>query len=149
MSARVEAIHVAKASRLPMTSRDEVTVLEDEGLEGDRKAKKGGRGQVTLVSQEQLDEAAAEVGLEIAPGVTRRNVTVSGLRFAPEIGKRYEAGEVVFEISGDAAPCRLMDEVIGDGACAALRDRAGVRVRVIRGGTLRVGDAITTSEPSS
>jgi hypothetical protein len=68
------------------------------------------------VSAEELAAAAAALGRPIPEGGTRRNVT--------------------------AAPCELMDEVLGPGAKDALVGLAGVRARILSGGRLAVGDPV-------
>jgi MOSC domain-containing protein YiiM len=148
VTCRVAAIHVARASGLPMEPRQRVEVVTDHGLEGDRKARRGSRGQVTLVSADELEEVAGELGLPIAPGATRRNVTVSGLVPPRRPGARLRLGPLVLEVTGPAEPCRLMDELIGPGAARALRGRAGVRSRVLVGGALAVGDAVAVEAPA-
>lgn len=140
MHARVEAIHVAAREGAPMEALASVECRADFGLVGDRYARPGSKGQLTLVSSEDLVQAAAELGAPIASGATRRNVTVGGR--LPSVGARVRLGDVLLEVTGPAEPCGLMDECIGAGAKDALRGRAGVRARVLGGGTLRVGDAV-------
>jgi MOSC domain-containing protein YiiM len=118
-----------------------VEVGTDLGLDGDRKARAGSHRQVTVAWAEQLAAVAAELGVEIAPGATRRNVTLEGLAPDARPGARLRVGPVLLELTVPADPCGLMDELIGEGACAALRDRAGWAARVVEGGRLEVGDA--------
>jgi len=129
-----------------MESLDEVTAVAGKGLEGDRNFDQYSKGQITVVSTEELDEAAAEWGQDIVPGSTRRNVTVSGLRLPRDEGARIKLGDVVVEVYRNASPCELMEESVGPGARAALRDRAGIRGLIIKGGTLRVGDPVSLAE---
>lgn len=142
----VEHIHVAPRSGAPMESVAEVAAVAGKGLEGDRNFDQYSKGQITVVSTEELDEAAAEWGQAIAPGSTRRNVTVSGLRLPRDEGARIKLGDVVVEVYRSSEPCELMEEAVGPGARAALKNRAGIRGLVIEGGTLRVGDSVTLAE---
>jgi MOSC domain-containing protein YiiM len=64
-------------------------------------------------------------------------------------GTRLRIGEVELEVVRVAAPCRLLDESVGQGAAAALRRRAGSACRVLRSGTIRVGDAVEVNPPGS
>jgi MOSC domain-containing protein YiiM len=147
MPGRVVAIHVAAHAGAPMEAVSFADCREDFGLVGDRYARAGSRGQVTIVAQELLDEAAAEWGAAIGPGSTRRNVTIAGIALPP-IGGRLGLGDVVLEITGPAEPCGLMDECIGEGAKSALVGRAGVRSRVVRGGRLSVDDSVQAVGPA-
>ena len=133
-----------------MESHDFIELRTNHGIVGDRKAREASRGQVTIVSVEQLAQAGEVLGKTIGPGVTRRNVTIAGLELRPEIGLRLRLGEALLEVSGDCAPCELMDEVLGPGAMDALRhDRSGVRARVLEGGRLSVGDAVRVEAASA
>ena len=139
MRGQVEAIHVAAAQGAPMEALASVECRTDFGLAGDRYARPGSKGQVTLVSSADLAQAASVLGAPIPPGATRRNVTLSIA--LPPPGARVRLGDVVLEVTGPAEPCGLMDECVGAGAKEALKGRAGVRARVVAGGTLKVGDA--------
>jgi MOSC domain-containing protein YiiM len=148
MRGRIEAIHVAARTGAPMVAVDSVECREDFGLVGDRYARAGAKGQVTLVSREKLDEAARDLGTTILPGATRRNVTIAGVELPEDAGARLRLGPVLLEVFGPAAPCGLMDECIMPGAREALVGRSGVRAQVVEGGTLRVGDVVMLEFPT-
>ena len=112
-----------------------------KGLVGDRYHGSRHR-QVTLQSQEALDSAAEDLGHGFDPGATRRNITVDAGEIPATPGTRITIGEAEFEVVRDAAPCRLLDDWIGPGAMKALRGRAGSALRVLRTGTIRVGDTV-------
>lgn len=141
MPARVEGIHVAARKGAPMEALSVAECRADFGFVGDRYAKSGSPGQVTLVSAEDLLAAEAQLGGAIAAGATRRNITISGQPL-PGPGGRLRLGEILVEITGSADPCGLMERCVAPGALAALQGRAGMRARVLRGGVLRVGDAV-------
>ncbi len=136
----ITAIHIADDIRAPVRSVDHVEAVAGYGLVGDRKYGTGEERAITVVAEEELAKAAAELGYDIEPGATRRNVTVRGLDLSREAGARYRLGDVVIEVFRDCAPCDQMEETVGPGARAALRGRAGIRGRIVTGGTLRVGD---------
>jgi len=140
--ATVEHIHIASKSGAPVDSLDEVEVVAGKGLAGDRNFDKYSKGQITVVSTEELAEAAAAWGSDIEPGSTRRNVTVSGFQLPREPGSQFRMGQVVVEVYRDASPCELMNDSVGPGAREHLRGRAGIRGLVIEGGRLRVGDEV-------
>jgi MOSC domain-containing protein YiiM len=52
-------------------------------------------------------------------------------------------GDVVLEVVRRAAPCRVMDTEIGDGARAAMHGRGGAIFRALTSGTVAVGDEVT------
>lgn len=111
------------------------------GLVGDRYH--GSRHRhVTVQSQTDLDQAAEVLGSEVLPSATRRNITVSHGEIPSKPGARLWIGDVELEVVRVAAPCKLLDDVIGDGARLALRGKAGSVCRLLSSGTIRVGDVV-------
>jgi MOSC domain-containing protein YiiM len=125
-----------------MRSLDAVVAEAGKGLVGDRYHGTRHR-HVTVQSQEMLDHAADALGYQFDPGATRRNLTVDAGEIPTQPGERLRIGDVELEVVRVAAPCRLLDDVIGPGAAAALRRRAGSACRVLTSGTIRIGDAVT------
>jgi MOSC domain-containing protein YiiM len=139
---KVVAIHTASRSQGLVVAHTEIEAVAGKGLVGDRHFDHYSKGQITVVSNDELALAEADLGYPIAPGSTRRNVTVSGLQLPRTPGSRLRLGEVVVEVYRDASPCTTMEGSVGPGAQAALRGRAGVRGMIVEGGTLRVGDPV-------
>ncbi|GAA3542653.1 MOSC domain-containing protein [Nocardioides daeguensis] len=142
----VAALHVAKATRLPMQAKDVVVVEAGRGIVGDRYHGTRHR-HVTVQSRESLDEAATVYGRAVPSELTRRNITISAGAVPRAPGTRIRIGEVVLEVVRVAAPCKLLDDTIGAGAQEALRRRAGTVFRVLAGGTIRVGDPVDLAVP--
>ncbi len=137
----VVAIHVAPATRLPMKAVDAVEVEAGKGLVGDRYH--GSRHRhVTVQAADELAEAAEVLGAPIDPGTTRRNVTVSHGPIPTTPGDRLTIGDVELEVVRIAAPCKLLDDVVGPGARTALRRRAGTVFRVLTSGRIAIGDPV-------
>ncbi len=80
------------------------------------------------------------LGSEVDAGATRRNITVSTGPVPTTPGARLRLGQVDLEVVRIAAPCKLLDDVIGDGARTALRRRAGTVCRLLSSGRISVGD---------
>ena len=141
---KVVAIRIAPGSRIQARAVDAVDAEAGKGLVGDR-YHGARRRQVTLQSQEELDQAAEDLGHAVEAHATRRNITVDVGEIPAKPGTRLRIGDVDFEVVRDAAPCRLLDDWIGPGAMAALRGRAGSALRVLSSGTIRVGDSVTVN----
>lgn len=137
----VVALHLAKATRLPMQAKDRVEVEAGKGIVGDRYHGTRHR-HVTVQSRESLDEAAVAFGDDVPSHLTRRNITVSHGTVPREPGARLRIGEVLLEAVRVAAPCKLLDDTIGSGAQEALRRRAGTVFRVLEGGSITLGDEV-------
>ena len=139
--AEVTGIHIASSTwPEPVRAVDEVVAVAGHGLVGDRKY--GARRQISIVSDEELAEAAARLGTDIPAGSARRQVTISEGRFNREPGSMIRLGDVVVAVNGDCAPCDEMEETIGPGARAALQGLAGVTGTIVSGGTIKVGDQV-------
>lgn len=137
----VAHIHIAPGSRLPMKTIESVVAEEGKGLVGDRYHGTKHR-HVTVQSLESLAEAADLLGMEIEPDGTRRNITISQGVVPSKPGDRITIGPVELEVVRIAAPCRLLDDVIGPGAARALHNRAGSVCRVLVGGTIQIGQEV-------
>lgn len=141
----VVAIHIAAASRLPMREVRSVAAEAGHGLVGDRYH--GSRHRhLTIQSDLALRAASEQLGSPVRPGATRRNITISHGEIPTGPGARITIGEVELEVVRVAAPCKLLDDVIGRGAKAALRRRAGSVCRVLTSGTISVGDNVTLTD---
>lgn len=144
---KVVAIHIAKARRLPVRSVDSVVAEAGAGLVGDRYHGTRHR-HVSIQSREYLDAAATQLGHDFDSGATRRNLTVDAGEIPTRPGTRITVGEVELEVVRVLAPCRLLDDDMGSGAAAALRGRAGSACRILRSGTIHVGDEVTIEAPA-
>jgi MOSC domain-containing protein YiiM len=145
---RVTSISIAPGRRLPMRSVQTVVAEAGKGLVGDRYHGTKHR-HVTLQSQAALDLDAADLGRPIEPAGTRRNLTIDVGEVPTAPGTRIRIGEVLLEVVRVAAPCRLLDDNLGDGAMVALRRRAGSVFRVLEGGAISVGDGVDLAAPSA
>jgi len=146
VTASVLWIHTAAGRRLPTRSVPTVVAEAGVGLVGDRYH--GSRHRhVTIQAIEALEAAADELGRPIDPGLTRRNITVSGGWVPTRPGTRVTIGDVELEVVRIAAPCRLLDDTLGPGAARALHDRGGAVLRLLGSGTISVLDAVTLDEP--
>ena len=138
----VEYIHIAPEFGAPVQALSEVEAVADQGLVGDRKYGLGRGRDITVVSLEELAEAERDWGGAIPPGSTRRQGTVSSGRLPRDQGARILLGDIEVEVLQDCAPCEKMETAVGPGARKALELRAGIRGRIVSGGTLRVGDEV-------
>jgi len=128
-----------------MTAVESVEAEVGLGLVGDRYHGSKHR-HVSVVSSEDLADAAARYGAPIPVSLTRRNVVVEGIEVPTKPGELLTLGHVGMEVVRIAAPCRLMEELIGPGAKAALRRRAGTIFRLRASGAIRVGDPVLTDD---
>jgi MOSC domain-containing protein YiiM len=138
----VLSIHVAPARKVPTKRVESVVAEAGVGLVGDRYH--GSRHRhVTIQSAPDLAAAGEALGSPVEAGATRRNLTVSGGPLPGKPGTRVRVGEdVLLEVVRPAAPCRLLDDWIGEGAMKSMHARGGSVFRILSGGTIAVGDRV-------
>jgi MOSC domain-containing protein YiiM len=155
----IEAICIAPAASAPMQPKTEVEALVGVGLAGDRYAEgigfysprptDPGAREVTLFEAEVLDRLRTEHGIELSPTEHRRNVTVRGVRLDELLGQRFSVGDVVLEGVKDCPPCEHLQQLVARPVLQPLVGRGGLRARIVVGGTIRVGDAVTIQQTVS
>ena len=131
----------APASRAALIEIKEAQVGAAEGIEGDARGRNPGR-QVTVLFREGWESACGELGVTL-PWVTRRaNLLVEGIA-PPPAGGQLKIGDLVLEVTQETKPCHLM-EAAHRGLKRALTPewRGGVCCRVLKGGTIRIGDSV-------
>jgi MOSC domain-containing protein YiiM len=145
---RVEWIGIRPERRSPMTVVDVVDVSTKKGLVGDHYSGQSGNRHVTLIQAEHLPVVAALTGRDsLDPGVLRRNIVVSGLNLLALKDQRIQIGDVVLQITGQCHPCSKMETALGPGGYNAMRGHGGMTAKVLTGGLIRQGDAITVIAP--
>jgi MOSC domain-containing protein YiiM len=125
----------------PMLSRDEVELVANLGVAGDRYQSSGNR-QVTLIQAEHLPVIAALASCTVTPGLLRRNVVVSGVNLLSLQKQRFSIGDAILVGTGACAPCEKMEAALGVGGFQAMRGHGGICARVERSGTIRRGDPV-------
>jgi MOSC domain-containing protein YiiM len=136
----IEAIHIGPEKANPLASVESVRALAGKGLEGDRKFHADGAkpGQaLTLVEAENVED----VGL--APGATRRQLTVRGVRLNDLVGKHFKVGDVECYGVELCEPCEHLQSMTRPGILKELVHRAGINADILTDGVIRVGDAIS------
>ncbi len=115
------------------------------GLEGDRRCNgtPGSARQVTLISQEYIDQITHFMGKDsIAPELLRRNLVVSGINLYALRHQQFKIGDAIFEATAWCHPCSRMEQVLGDGAVAAMLGHGGLCAKILESGLIRVGDDV-------
>lgn len=139
--ARVEAIWIKPARRMPMRAVERATLVAGSGIEGN--ADQGGRRQVTLIERSAWERATEALDGPVDPSARRANVLVSGVRLANTVERVLRLGPCRIEIRGETRPCDRMDQAVA-GLRAALEPEwgGGAYGVVLEGGELTIGDAV-------
>jgi MOSC domain-containing protein YiiM len=147
---RVRHIHISASAGAPMVALDRVEAIAEVGLAGDRYATQTGhwspiarRGErLTLIANEEIVRLGADYGVWLEPGESRRNITTEGIDLDTLLGRRFSIGEVTCQATRHCEPCTYLEELIDREVIYALVHRAGIRVQIVLGGTISVGDPI-------
>ena len=143
-SGKVQWIGLRPQRDVAMTEVSEAIAITGMGLQGDRYVGDSGKRGITLIQAEHLPAIAALAGSGlVAPAILRRNLVVSGLPLIALKGRRFRIGEVLLEGTDDCDPCSRMEAALGPGGYNAMRGHGGLCARILEGGRLRVGDAVT------
>jgi len=152
-SGRVEWIGLRPARDVPMQEVGEAQAKAGRGLVGDRYLGGNGKRGITLIQAEHLPAIAAFAGrAAVVPALLRRNLLISGLPVIALKGCRFRVGEALLEGTGPCDPCSRMEDALGAGGYNAMRGHGGLTARVIEGGWIRIGDALSvesTAEQSA
>jgi MOSC domain-containing protein YiiM len=146
----VVGIHVAPASTAPMRVVGEVQAVAGRGLEGDRYYANAGTSsrvpepgrEVTLVETEALEALERDLGVQMEPGETRRNIATRGVHLNDLVGQEFRVGEATLRGVELCEPCVHITGLAGKNALRGLVHRGGLRADIVRGGTIRVGDRV-------
>lgn len=137
----VEALLTAPDAQAAVRAHEAVLAVVGRGLEGDRYFEGTGTfasgrpgSEITLIDAAVLDELGAIDH--------RRNVVVRGTDLNALVGREFSIGEVRCRGERLAEPCAVLDRANGGGVLRPLVHRAGLRASLLRGGRIRVGDAL-------
>jgi len=142
----VEALVLADVAGGRSRVVEAAEAVSGRGLEGDRYAAGTGTfasgrpgSALTLVDADVLDELAAARG---GPVDHRRNVVVRGTDLNALVGREFRLGEAVCRGRRLCEPCAHLDRLNDGGLLRPMVHRGGLRADIVRGGAVRVGDAL-------
>ena len=136
------AIFIKRAHRGRMDACLTAVLEPGRGLIGN--ADRGGRRQVTLLSEARWTELMREVGASLGPEARRANLVISAIDFENSRGRILRVGACRLQIGGETRPCEQM-EAAAAGLQEAMRERwgGGAFAQVLEGGPIAVGDKVS------
>ncbi len=140
----VVAVCISEKKGTAKKNIGESIFIEDFGLENDAHAGKWHR-QVSLLSYEEVEKFRAR-GADVPDGAFGENLLVRGFDFKTyPVGTVFKCNDVVLEITQIGKKCHSECEIfhmVGD----CIMPREGVFARILRGGSIRVGDELEAVE---
>lgn len=134
---RISGIFFCLEGGRPSKFTQQVTLMGNFGMQGDRHAKEGSPKQLLLMSADVLRAT------NLKPGQTKENFTVRNLDVDRlPAGTQLRVGATaIIEITQPCAPCAQMEK-IRPGVMAQLKGRRGMYARVVRGGIVYLEDVL-------
>jgi MOSC domain-containing protein YiiM len=147
----VEAIYLAAVHGEAPHSVEAAVGHAGKGLEGDRNFGDADPDScnITLIEAERLESQAAEHGLDLDPGLARRQVLVRGVDLGDFVGRRFQVGELECEGEERCEPCNHLAKLVGTQVVLKGLLHSGLRARILRSGTIRIGDEVQLSAEHS
>ncbi|HEX9270910.1 MAG TPA: MOSC domain-containing protein [Candidatus Binatia bacterium] len=146
---KVVSLYIAPEPSKPMVALSEVRAFADRGLEGDRffreswKAANRPDKAVSLIEEETIQAAAAELGIEAFGDKTRRNIVTRGVPLVELLDREFTIGNVVMRGIRLFEPCGHLEKISKvAGIFRALEHRSGLKAAILSDGVIRVGDPI-------
>jgi MOSC domain-containing protein YiiM len=150
---KVVSLYIAPQAAKPMVGVSEVRAFADRGLEGDRffreswNAAKRPDKAVSLIEEETIQAAAAELGTEMFGDKSRRNIVTRGVPLVELLDREFTIGNVVMRGIRLFEPCQHLEKIskIG-GIFRALEHRSGLKAAILSDGMIRIGDPVALRE---
>jgi len=139
----LEAIHVIRERRGPPILLAEAVFVAGRGVPTDQRDRPGVPRPVSAIRAETIEHVARALGVAIAPGSSRRNLTIRGLDLdtLPR-GTVLSIGEARFEVLAPCDACIRMESALAPGAPAHMQGRGGIALSIVKGGRAACGDAV-------
>ncbi len=136
-------IGIRSARHQPLLTPDSVLADSGSGLLDDHYSGRNGKRHVTLFQKEHLAVIESFTGKTIKPGSLRRNFLVEGINLLALKDHSFRIGDAVLQMTGLCHPCSRMEQILGTGGYNAMRGHGGITARIVTGGQIHIGDAIT------
>lgn len=140
-------IWLTGAAAAPMRRLPAGLLVAGAGLDGDRYALGGGtwaqypdlEKQLTLIDRDEVAAVAAEAGVDLAPGDTRRNLVTVGVDLPELVGRWFAVGDALLFGMKRCPPCTHLERLTGTRLIKAMVQRGGINAAVFAGAHIAEG----------
>jgi MOSC domain-containing protein YiiM len=140
-------IWMTSEAAAPMRRVPSARLLAGRGLEGDRYALGGGtwaqypdlEKQLTLIDAADVAAVAAEVGVPLTQGDTRRNLVTAGVDLPALVGRWFAVGDALLFGVKRCPPCTHLERLTGARLIKAMVHRGGINAAVFAGAPVAEG----------
>lgn len=142
MTGRIISVNISAKKTVRKKSVGQCELVEQRGLKGDAHAGDWHR-QVSLLALESI-EKMKQMGLKVKPGDFAENITTEGLDLVSlPVGTLIEVEnkDILLEVSQIGKVCHTKCAIYYQaGDC--IMPREGIFAKVLKGGTIEVGDTL-------
>jgi MOSC domain-containing protein YiiM len=146
----VTEIWLTGAAAAPMRRVPSGRLVAGAGLDGDRYALGGGtwarypdlEKQLTLIDRDEVAAVAAEVGVDLAPGDTRRNLVTVGVNLPALVGRWFTVGDALLFGMKRCPPCTHLERLTGARLVKPMAHRGGINAAVFTGAEITEGAVV-------
>ncbi len=142
MNGKVVSINISTKKGMRKTPVQEVLIAENMGIEGDAHASSEWHRQVSLLAIESIQKMQ-DKGLDVKSGDFAENITTEGIDLVSlPVGTNLRIGrDVAAEVSQIGKECHKRCAIYYQaGDCVMPKE--GIFIKILKGGTVRQGDAI-------
>jgi MOSC domain-containing protein YiiM len=146
MTAKIVSINISDTKGVRKKPVDSVALKENYGIENDAHASEKWHRQVSLLALESIVKMQ-EMGLKVGPGDFAENITTEGIDLpALPVGTKMTIGsDIELEVSQIGKVCHNRCAIYHQaGDCVMPKE--GIFVKVLKGGTITIGDKIRVTE---
>ena len=134
----------------PMRRVPSARLVPGRGLEGDRYALGGGtwarypdlEKQLTLIDAADVAAVAAQVGVPLTPGDTRRNLVTAGVDLPALVGRWFAVGDALLFGVKRCPPCTHLERLTGARLVKAMVHRGGINAAVFASALIAEGAVV-------
>ena len=142
MAAKIVSINISPKKGMRKKAVDSAVLKDDFGIENDAHASGKWHRQVSLLAMESIKKIQ-DKGLDVGPGDFAENITTEGVTlYTLPVGTKMTIGkDIELEVSQIGKVCHTRCAIYHQaGDCVMPKE--GIFVKVLKGGTVHVGDEI-------
>lgn len=145
----VEFIYMAKNLGDELFAVQEVEVVADKGIVGDRNYGLPADASISLIEAEQIDHFNAAHATDFEYGQMRRSIVTRGVDLNGLVGKTFTVGGLRIEGVELCEPCSHLASMTTSKVLPGMVHRGGLRGRILDSGRLQVGASVAVELPET
>ncbi len=97
---------------------------------------------MTLIDRDDVAAVAREIGADLAPGDTRRNLVTAGIDLPSLVGRWFAVGDALLFGVKRCPPCTHLERLTGARLVKAMVHRGGINAAVFSGAPVAEGAVV-------